>query len=222
MKKEHKYIPYTFPVSTPKQQFVNSNEFKNKINGRRTVRTFSERPVAREVIENILLSASSAPSGAHKQPWYFCAVSDPVIKRKIREAAEQEEYLSYTQRMSQEWKDDLKPLGTDWKKPFLEKAPWLIVVFMQNYALVNGEKKKNYYVKESVGLATGILLTAAFNAGLASLTYTPSPMGFLSEILGRPENEKPYMVVPVGFPEEGTKVPDLTRKSLDQIATFYI
>jgi nitroreductase len=215
------FIPYALPEKRDEELLRSAASFNAFLNGRRTVRTFSDRPVSSKVIENLIMTASSAPSGANKQPWHFCAVGDPVIKRAIREAAEQEEYQSYTKRMSAEWKKDLEKLNTNWEKPFLEKAPWLIVVFMQNYELVDGEKRLNYYVKESVGLATGIFLTAAYHAGLATLTYTPSPMAFLSRILKRPVNEKPYMVIPVGFPAKDTKVPNINRKSSKEVISFY-
>ena len=189
---------------------------------RRSVRTFSNRPVDRKVIENIIKTSSTAPSGAHKQPWTFCAVSNPVMKQKIREAAEKEEQLSYEERMSERWKDDLKPLATDANKPFLTVAPYLIIVFKKAYDLdENGEKVNNYYVNESVGIASGILITAVHNAGLITLTHTPSPMNFLSELLDRPKNERPFLLLPIGYPENPSYVPDLKRKPLKDIAVFY-
>lgn len=196
-----------------------SRDFYHLMNQRRTVRDFSDRPVPFEIIENIILTASTAPSGAHKQPWTFCVVSDPAIKQEIRIAAEKEEQLSYNGRMSAEWLEDLAPLGTDWHKPFLEIAPYLIVVFKRLY---EGEaKRKNYYVPESVGLAAGFLLAAIHHAGLVALTHTPSPMNFLQSILQRPDNERPFLLIPVGYPAPHAKVPDLTRKSLDQIMQVY-
>ena len=218
---EYKFIPYAIPELSESEQAKKAADFNAFMSKRRTVRTFSDKPVSKEVIENILMAASSAPSGANKQPWHFCAISSSKIKKEIRIAAEKEEYLSYTERMSDEWKADLEKLRTNWEKPFLEKAPWLIVVFMQNYEILEHKKKLNYYVKESVGLATGMLLAAAFNAGLASLTYTPSPMRFLGEILGRPRNEKPYLLVPLGFPEKDTTVPDIERKGAEDVITYY-
>jgi nitroreductase len=192
------------------------------MNRRRSLRYFSDKPLPREVIENLIKTASTAPSGAHKQPWTFCAVSDPAIKSQIREAAEKEEYESYNGRMSEEWLRDLAPLGTDWHKPFLEIAPWLIVVFKKAYELDgNGEKRKCYYVNESVGLAAGFLLAAIHHAGLVSLTHTPSPMNFLQKILDRPDNERPFLLIPVGYPAEAAEVPDLRRKSLGEVAVFY-
>ncbi len=188
---------------------------------RRTVRDISSRPVPREVIVNLICSASTAPSGAHKQPWTFCLVSDNKIKSQIKEAAESEEYRSYHGRMSEQWLKDLKAIGTDWHKPFLEEAPWLIVVFKKAYQLKEGKKTPNYYVNESVGLACGFLLTAIHNAGLVALTHTPSPMEFLSSILNRPENERPFLLIPVGYPKQQVYVPDLKRKSLEEVAVFY-
>jgi len=215
------FIPYqreTFDANTMSQR---SKSFYDFMDTRRTVREFSDRPVSRDVIEHLLLTASTAPSGAHKQPWSFCAVSSPELKRSIREAAEAEEYESYTRRMSQEWLDDLSTLGTDWNKPFLEVAPWLIIVFKHAYDVVDGKTKKNYYVSESVGIAAGMLLAAIHNAGLVALTHTPSPMGFLSELLGRPENEKPFLLIPVGYPSESAAVPDLRRKSCEEVVRWY-
>ena len=196
-------------------------EFRQQMQRRRTVRDFSDRPVPREVIEDCLLAAGTAPSGANLQPWHFVVVSDPAIKQRIRVEAEAEEHEFYTRKAPQEWLDALAPLGTDEHKPFLETAPYLIVVFAQSYGLLpDGRKVKNYYVQESVGIATGMLITAIHNAGLASLTHTPSPMGFLNEILGRPANEKPFLILVVGYPTEDAVVPDIGKKSLEEIATF--
>ncbi|MEQ8927865.1 MAG: nitroreductase family protein [Fulvivirga sp.] len=175
-----------------------------------------------EVIENIILSASTAPSGAHKQPWSFCVVSNPDLKKQIREAAEKEEYESYNGRMTEDWLKDLEPLGTDWHKPFLEIAPYLIIVFKKAYDICpEGKKKNNYYVNESVGLAAGFLLTAIHNAGLVALTHTPSPMNFLTKLLDRPENERPMLLIPIGYPVEETWVPNIERKPLEEVASFY-
>ncbi|MCB0733648.1 MAG: nitroreductase family protein [Bacteroidetes bacterium] len=195
--------------------------FYQAMNTRRTVRDFSDKPVPRHVIDDIIRTAGTAPSGAHKQPWTFCVVGNPEIKTAIRKAAEEEEYENYHGRMSEEWKKDLAPLGTDWHKPFLEIAPWLIIVFRKVYDLEEGQKRKNYYVQESVGLAAGFLLAAIHQAGLVSLTHTPSPMNFLSEILKRPENEKPFLLIPVGYPAERVMVPDIQRKKLEDIAIYY-
>lgn len=213
------YSPVQFPAS---ETLKRSQEFFDYMNRRRTVREFSDQPVPKAVIENLIKTASTAPSGAHKQPWTFCAVSNPAIKKQIREAAEKEEYESYHRRMSEEWLRDLAPLGTDWHKPFLEIAPWLIVVFKKAYELdAEGNRRKCYYVNESVGLACGFLLAAIHNAGLVSLTHTPSPMNFLQKILNRPENERPFLLIPVGYPAAEVKVPDLKRKKLEEVAVFY-
>lgn len=185
------------------------------------MRFFSDRPVPKEVIENIVMTASTAPSGAHKQPWTFCIVGDPAVKSQIKAAAEEEERESYEGRMSQEWLRDLAPLGTDWHKPFLEIAPWLIVVFKKAYEMEGEERRKCYYVNESVGIACGFLLAAIHNAGLVSLTHTPSPMNFLQRILDRPDNERPYLLIPVGYPAEGATVPDLRRKKLAEVSVWY-
>jgi iodotyrosine deiodinase len=222
MNDEKEFIPHQIARSSESEQLERSASFRQFLDRRRTVRTFSDEPVAREVVENILMAASTAPSGAHKQPWFFCAVQSAALKKRIRIAAEKEEYKSYTERMSEEWKKDLEKLKTNWEKPFLEQAPWLIAVFMKPYDLTGGEKRKNYYVKESVGLATGMLLTAAFHAGLATLTYTPSPMGFLAEVLERPQNEKPYMLIPMGFPSKDTVVPNLKRKTKEEVIRFFV
>lgn len=216
------FVPYNPLRLTEEETLRRSNDFFEFMDRRRTVREFSNKPVPKQVIENLIKTASTAPSGAHKQPWTFCAVSDPEIKRQIRVAAEKEEYESYHHRMSQEWLQDLAPLGTDWHKPFLEIAPWLIVVFKKVYELdAEGRRRKCYYVNESVGLACGFLLTAIHNAGLVSLTHTPSPMNFLQDILHRPENERPFLLIPVGYPAAGVKVPDLKRKNLEEVAVFY-
>jgi len=218
----HQYITYRRKFVSPEKLVKRSRKFLKKLDQRRTVREFSARPVPIKVIENIIQTASTAPSGAHKQPWTFCVVSDPVIKKKIREAAEKEEYESYSNRMSDEWLDALKKLGTDWRKPFLEIAPYLIIVFKKAYDFSEtGEKKNNYYVNESVGIACGFLLTAIHHAGLVALTHTPSPMNFLIKILNRPENERPFLLIPVGYPADEVWVPDLTRKKLKDIAVFY-
>jgi nitroreductase len=178
--------------------------------------------VPKEVIENILLAASTAPSGAHKQPWTFCVVSDLEIKKQIRIEAEKEEFDSYNGRMPEEWLKDLLPLQTDWHKEFLETAPYIIVVFKKNYELKeDGSKGNVYYATESCGLACGFLLTAIHHAGLAALTHTPSPMNFLSKVLKRPENEKPFLLIPVGYPADECWVPDLKRKELDTISKWY-
>ncbi len=197
--------------------------FYEEMSRRRTVRDFSDRPVPRDIIEKCILTAGSAPNGANMQPWHFVVVSDPAIKRQIREAAEEEERAFYENRASAEWLEALAPLGTDTRKPFLETAPYLIVIFGQSYEpLPNGRKRKHYYVQESVGIATGMLITAVHHAGLASLTHTPSPMGFLTELLGRPKWERPFLLLVVGYPADDARVPihAMQKKPLDEIVTF--
>ncbi len=215
------FIPYQPVLYSGEETARRSRAFYEYMDRRRSIRFFSDKPVPREVIENIIRTASTAPSGAHKQPWTFCTVSDPAIKSQIRLEAEKEEYESYHGRMSEEWLKDLEPLGTDWHKPFLEIAPWLIVVFKKAYEMAGGEKQKCYYVNESVGIASGFLLAAIHHAGLVSLTHTPSPMNFLQKILDRPENERPFLLIPVGYPAADAVVPDLRRKQLEQVAVFY-
>jgi iodotyrosine deiodinase len=219
---DHPYIAYSKPILTDEEMLERSKSFFDFMDNRRSVREFSDRPVPREVIENLIKTASTAPSGAHKQPWTFCVVSNPEVKKQIRIAAEEEELESYESRMSSDWLEDLKPLGTDWHKPFLETAPYLIIVFRRIYEFgADGKKKNNYYVQESVGLAAGFLLTAIHNAGLVALTHTPSPMNFISKILNRPENEKPFLLIPVGYPADECWVPDIIRKELEDICVFY-
>ena len=195
--------------------------FFEQMRTRRSVRDFSDREVPLEIIEQCLLTAGSAPSGANRQPWHFAVVSDPARKQEIRLGAEEEEREFYQRRAPQDWLDALAPLGTDEHKPFLETAPYLIVIFGQKFEVdAAGKKHKNYYVPESVGIATGLLIAALHNAGLATLTHTPSPMKFLNRILDRPDTEKPAMILVVGYPAEGAEVPDITRKSLKDIASF--
>jgi len=185
------------------------------------VRDFSSRPVAREVIEDCILAAGTAPNGANRQPWHFVVVGDPTVKRRIRELAEDEARAFYNGRAPTEWLEALVHIGTDEHKPFLEEAPWLIVIFAESYALgKDGTKIKNYYVTESVGIATGILVTALHHAGLATLTHTPSPMRFLNEALGRPLNERPFLILVCGYPADDATVPEITKKSLDEILTY--
>jgi len=201
---------------------VTSQSYYNWLDTRRSVRDFSDKSIPKSVIENLIKSAGTAPSGAHKQPWTFCAVSNSSLKTKIRHAAEKEEKESYESRMSERWKEDLKPMGTDMHKPFLEIAPWLIIVFKQVYELgENNKKHNNYYVNESVGIACGMLITAIHNAGLVTLTHTPSPMNFLAKVLDRPTNERAYLLLPVGYPKDPAYVPDIKRKGLDEVAVFY-
>ncbi|MCW9708413.1 nitroreductase family protein [Fodinibius salsisoli] len=216
------FVPYSgyerYPVDEMRQR---ARSFYKNIRKRRTVREFSDKPVPREIIEDCLLAAGTAPNGANKQPWHFVVISDSEVKKQIREAAEEEEQKFYEERATEEWLEALAPLGTDAEKPFLEQAPYLIAIFSQSYAIdENGKKEKHYYVKESVGIATGMLITAIHHAGLASLTHTPSPMGFLNDILGRPNNERPFLLLVVGYPAEDVQVPDITKKTLSEIATF--
>ncbi|GJM62870.1 nitroreductase family protein [Persicobacter diffluens] len=221
MNKKEKFLPYTAPKLEAKDALAAAKAYYQKINQRRSVRHFSDDPVDPEIIENILKAANCAPSGAHKQPWSFCVVSNPELKKAIQLAAEKEEYENYHSRMSDSWLKDLEILGTDWHKEFLSIAPYLIIVFKKSYDLINGEKKKNYYVNESVGLACGFLINAIHEAGLVTLTHTPSPMNFLHELLERPENEKPFLLLPVGFPAADAEVPNLKRKDLDEFTYWY-
>jgi len=216
------FISYTKETYRAEEMQNRSFEYYAWMDKRRTVRDFSDKPVPKEVIENIILTASSAPSGAHKQPWTFCVVTDPGIKKQIRTEAEKEEFESYNGRMPEEWLKDLRPLQTDWKKEFLETAPYLIIVFKRSYELEeNGHKHQNYYVTESCGIACGFLLAAIHHAGLVALTHTPSPMNFLSKVLNRPENEKPFLLIPVGYAAKECWVPDLKRKELNSVIVFY-
>ena len=219
---EYNFIPLNdFKEYSPEEMIKRSESFYNQIKQRRTVRDFSDKPVSKEVIENCIRAAGTAPSGANLQPWHFVVVSDPKIKRQIKIAAEKEEQEFYTNRAPKEWLDALAPLGTDEQKPFLEKAPNLIAIFSKSYDLLpDGRKVKQYYSQESTGIACGILITAIHNAGLVSLTHTPSPMNFLNEILGRPNNERPFLLLVVGFPTRGAKVPDIKKKKLSEIITF--
>ena len=205
----------------PEEMAERAAAFRADMQRRRSVRGFSRRPVALEVIEECLLAAGSAPSGANMQPWSFVVVSNADVKRRIREAAEKEEYKFYKEQAPEEWLGAISDLGTDWQKPFLETAPYLIVIFSQRYGISpDGGKVKHYYVTESVGIATGILIAAIHNAGLVSLPYTPGRMGFLNNILDRPENERASMILVVGYPEEGATVPELSKKTLDETTTF--
>ncbi|HKK77284.1 MAG TPA: nitroreductase family protein [Saprospiraceae bacterium] len=216
------FRPYPGLNYDTKTAIERSRDYYEFMDQRRSVREFSDKAVPREVIEHILLTASSAPSGAHKQPWTFCVIANPKLQEEIREAAEAEEYENYHGRMSEEWLNDLAKFDTDWHKPFLEIAPYLIVVFKKAYEIgADGEKHKNYYVNESVGIACGFLISAIHNAGLVTLTHTPSPMNFLQKILNRPTNERPYLLLPVGYPAEDAQVPVLQRKALEEVAVFY-
>ena len=217
----HPQVPLHFERFSEDRQIELGREFLVCMRARRSVRAFSAEPVALELIENAIRAAASAPSGANQQPWRFVVVRDPEVKRRIREAAEAEEKKNYEHRFPGEWLDVLAQFGTDWHKEFLETAPFLIVVFRIDYGLREGDtdeqKRKHYYVQESVGIACGFLLAALQWCGLATLTHTPSPMGFLSEILERPKNERPYLLIPVGYPADDATVPPLAKKTLDEV-----
>ena len=211
--------PLAFARLEPQDALRRSREFLELMQTRRSVRHFSPRPVAWELIENALRTAGTAPSGANQQPWSFVVVGDPDVKAEIREAAEHEERLLYEERASQEYLEAIEPIGTDAVKPHLTDAPYLIVVFEQAYGFdEDGSKRKHYFVRESVGIAVGFLLASLHAAGLATLTHSPSPMGFLTRILGRPANERPFILIPVGYPAEDAEVPTLSKKPLDEIA----
>jgi iodotyrosine deiodinase len=215
------YEPLQFqdvPIDEMEQR---SRDFLGLMARRRTVRDYSDRPVPREIIANAVRTAALAPSGANQQPWTFACIADPAIKTQIRIAAEDEEKTFYSGRAGEEWLGALRHLGTDWEKPFLETAPWLIAIFGQRYGTgPDGEKVKHYYVPESVGIASGFLIAALHNAGLATLTHTPSPMGFLNQICGRPESEKAYILLVTGYPAEDCKVPVITKKTLDEVSVW--
>ncbi len=215
--------PLDFEALSEEEMERRARDFEASMEKRRSVRFFSSRPVPRALIESAIRTASTAPSGAHKQPWTFVAISNPEIKREIRVAAEKEEFESYEGgRMPEEWRRDLAPLGTDWRKPYLERVPWIVVVFQQTYGVgAEGERQKHYYVKESVGMACGFFVAALHQMGLSTLTHTPSPMGFLSRILERPAHEKPYILFPVGYPTEDATVPALVRKPLEDVTVWF-
>lgn len=216
------HVPWRPPFVPPEVGLQRGQAFLERMDARRSVRFFADTPVPRALIEVAVRAASTAPSGAHKQPWTFACVSDSAIKRRIREEAEHEERLSYGGRMGEEWLAALEPLGTTWQKPYLEVAPWLVVLFAQRWGTApDGSREKHYYVPESCGIAAGMFVTALHEMGLATLTHTPSPMGFLSEILRRPENEKPMILFPVGYPAPDATVPDLRRKALDAVSVWF-
>ena len=213
--------PLEFTQRDETEMMARAQEFRALMKARRTVRDFSPRPVPRELIETCIMTAGSAPSGANQQPWTFVCIGDAATKMAIREAAEKEEREFYSGRASEEWLDALAPIGTDANKPFLETAPWLIAIFAQRYGVTaEGKRVKHYYVPESVGIATGFLIAALHNAGLATLTHTPSPMGFLNEICGRPEHEKALILLVAGYPEEGALVPDISKKPAGDIIVW--
>lgn len=219
---EKDFIPHEeyirYPIEEMRSRAV---VFYEEIKRRRTVREFSDEPVPRSIIENCIKAAGTAPNGANMQPWHFVVVQDSAVKKQIRSAAEAEEKEFYENRASEEWLKALEPLGTNSDKPFLEEAPYLIAIFSESYGVTpNGDKLQHYYVKESVGIATGMLITALHHTGLASLTHTPSPMGFLNDILDRPKNERPFLLLVVGYPKEDATVPNINKKPLDEIATF--
>lgn len=219
LESEHPFIEYAFERLAGDEMLRRARDFRDGSERRRSIRLFSPDPVPRQLIELAVEAASTAPSGAHKQPWTFVGTRDPEVKAAIRAAAEEEERVNYLEnRMNADWLEALEPLGTDHHKEFLEVAPWIVVLFEQRFEQrPDGTTRRNYYVKESTGIAAGMFITAIHRMGLATLTHTPSPMGFLRNLLGRPDNERPFVMFPIGFPLEGTRVPDLRRKSLDEV-----
>lgn len=216
------FIPFKSPTLDEFETLSKSEEFYQHLKTRRSIREFSSKPIPPGVIENIIRTAGTAPSGANKQPWTFCVISNKELKARIRNSAEEEEFTSYNGRMSEEWVKDLEPFGTNHIKEFIDTCPYIIAVFKKAYDLdQHGNRHSNYYVNESVGIAVGFLLAAIHNAGLVSLTHSPSPMNFLQEILERPENERPYLLIPIGYPKENVQVPNINRKQLADIAVFY-
>ncbi len=216
-----RFLPLEFERLSQPEMLGRARQHLGLMKKRRSVRDLAPDPVPRQLIELAISTASSAPSGANRQPWKFVAISDPKLKAEIRRAAEKEEKTSYQGRMPDEWLEALRPLGTDWRKPFLETAPWIVVVFAEAHGINrDGTRRKNYYVAESVGIACGLFITAIHNMGLVTLTHTPSPMGFLSKILERPPNERPYILFPVGYPAPEAKVPDIAKKSLEEVVVW--
>lgn len=217
------FVPYR-PGRIPEDEVVERAElFFELMDSRRSVRMFSDDPVSREAVERAIATASTAPSGAHRQPWTFVVIGDPEIKRQIRQAAEEEERTNYEGgRLPDDWREALAPLGTDWHKEFLETVPWIVVLFEQRYGLDDdGNRVKHFYVKESVGIACGLFIAAIHQMGLATLTHTPSPMAFLTKLLGRPDNERPFAMLPIGFPADDCVVPDIERKPLDDVVVRF-
>lgn len=220
--KETLHVPFELRRYPEEEMKARADTFYEMMDTRRSIRFFSDEQVPKHLIERAIMTASTAPSGAHMQPWTFVAISDPAVKREIRIAAEKEEKESYDGRMSEEWLEALAPIGTNWEKPFLETVPWIVVCFAQRYGFTEiGARKKHYYVQESCGIACGMFISAIHNMGLATLTHTPSPMKFLNDILGRPVNEKPFILFPVGYPSEDATVPDFGRKTLEEASAWH-
>jgi nitroreductase len=213
------FVPYRPERVPPDEVARRASEFAAEMDLRRSVRMFTDDPVPRGVMEDLIRTASTAPSGAHRQPWTFVLIGDPETKHSIRDAAEEEERENYEGgRLPPDWREALEPLGTDWRKPYLEIVPWIVVLFEQRFGFdADGDRRKHFYVKESVGIAAGMFVAAVHRAGLATLTHTPSPMAFLTRLLGRPENERPFALFPVGYPDPACEVPDLIRKGLDEV-----
>ncbi|MDG1455634.1 MAG: nitroreductase family protein [Planctomycetota bacterium] len=221
MSREYSPTPLSFERKTEEEMDQISLRLESDLSGRRSVRHFSSDSFPREWVDRAIAAASTAPSGAHRQPWHFVVIDEPDLKRQIRAAAEQEEQVSYGGRMPQEWLDALQPIGTDASKPFLEEAPFLVVLFAETHGVNDsGSKQKNYYVSESVGIAAGMFISAIHKLGLATLTHTPSPMKFLRDLLGRPSREKPFLLFPIGYPALECQVPDLKRKSLEEVRSY--
>ncbi|WP_027418777.1 nitroreductase family protein [Crocinitomix catalasitica] len=222
MEEKNTFIPYQGESFEEKEMISRSERYFEFMNKRRSIRDYSDKDVPKEVVDNIIRTASSAPSGAHKQPWVFCVIRNSELKHRIRELAEEEERKNYSGRMSERWIEDLEQFGTNEVKEFIDIAPWIIVVMKKSYDIDEaGNKSNNYYVNESVGIACGFLISAIHNAGLVTLTHTPSPMNFISKALNRPENEKPYLLLPIGYAATGCTVPDIDRKALKEIAIYY-
>ena len=222
MSREDEFIPLNHQSYSEEDRLQRSINFYNWADKRRSVRHFSDEPIALEVMENLIMTASTAPSGAHKQPWTFCLISNKELKQKLRSLAEEEEFKSYNGRITDEWLEDLAPLGTDWIKEFIDVAPWIVVVMKRVYEVDENDKKhNNYYVSESVGVATGFFLLAVHNAGLVALTHTPSPMNFIAKALDTPDNERPFLLIPVGLPAKNALVPDLERKDKNAVIELY-
>jgi iodotyrosine deiodinase len=221
LRERHPFVPLDFRRRSVDEMRARAAEFHAEMDRRRSVRMLTDEPVPIDLIEQAIRTASTAPSGAHHQPWRFVVTGDPEVKRRLRVAAEDEERTNYESgRMNDEWRRELEPLGTDWHKEFLEIAPWVVVLFEERYAVADtGERRHHYYVKESCGIAAGMFITALHVMGLATLTHTPSPMAFLTKLLGRPANERPFVLFPIGYPEPGCLVPDLARKPIEEVMT---